>query len=416
MNQTVHTGQDANESTELGDAHNGSGEYAADGILVLQLLPGVVLGLLVAQRNLVVLGIQSLHIHLDGVAHGNNLAGVLDAVPAQLADVAQAVHAADVHEGTVSGQALHNAGVGLANLNVSPEGLALGSVLLGGNLVDGTNDLAAGALGDDQLHILLYQSVDVLITAHGGLAAGHEYLHALHQNDYTALVGLGDNAFHDGAFLSGLGHLFQTLAGFQLLAGQVGNAFLIVHFFNDEVQLVPNLDQILRTGCGVVGKLTQFHKTGVFGADINLHLIGRNAGNSALHYLTCENRLEIGLAFCEHLGKAHLFTDFFTHTVKYLLNYRRWRGSPGCDGHCAHTLKPFRQKLFCSFHRNGLCVFFSDFYKLLGIGRMMTSNNDHKVAFLAEVFRLLLPRPRRITYCIKNLGVCIVFFYKVCTF
>ena len=57
-----------------------------------------------------------------------------------------------------------------------------------------------------------------------------------------------------------------------------------------------------------------------------------------------------------------------------------------------------------------------DLYQLLGIGRMMTANDNNDVALLAEVFRFLLPRPRRITYCIKNSGVCIGFFEKLRTF
>ena len=46
----------------------------------------------------------------------------------------------------------------------------------------------------------------------------------------------------------------------------------------------------------------------------------------------------------------------------------------------------------------------------------MTANDNNDVALLAEVFRFLLPRPRRITYCIKNSGVCIGFFEKLRTF
>ena len=72
-------------------------EGAADGVVVLQLLPGVVLGLLVTQRNLVVLGVDVLDIHFDGVTNGDDLGRMLDAVPAQLADVAQAVNTTDVN-------------------------------------------------------------------------------------------------------------------------------------------------------------------------------------------------------------------------------------------------------------------------------------------------------------------------------
>ena len=134
MNE-IYTRQDADECTELGQGHDRSVEGAADGVVVLQLLPRVVLSLLVAQRDLVVLGVDVLHIHFDGVTNGDNLGGMLDAVPAQLADVAQAVHTADIDECTVRGQALDNAGVGLAHLDICPELLTLCLVLLSGDQI-----------------------------------------------------------------------------------------------------------------------------------------------------------------------------------------------------------------------------------------------------------------------------------------
>ena len=68
MNETVNARHDADESAELGDGDNGSGELGADGNLILQLDPGVVLFLLVAQGDLLVLGIVALDVDLDLVA------------------------------------------------------------------------------------------------------------------------------------------------------------------------------------------------------------------------------------------------------------------------------------------------------------------------------------------------------------
>ena len=56
VDQTVNARQNADKCTELGDGNDRSLELRADGILVLELLPGVVLFLLVAQGNLLVLG------------------------------------------------------------------------------------------------------------------------------------------------------------------------------------------------------------------------------------------------------------------------------------------------------------------------------------------------------------------------
>ena len=120
-----------------------------------------------------------------------------DAVPAQLADVAQTVHTADVNECTVRGQALDDAGVGLADLDACPELLTLSLVLLSGDLVDAADDLAAGALGDDQLNVLADQSSVVLVAAHSGLRTGDEHLDALDVDDNAALIELGNIALDE---------------------------------------------------------------------------------------------------------------------------------------------------------------------------------------------------------------------------
>jgi len=57
-------------------------------------------------------------------------------------------------------------------------------------------------------------------------------------------------------------------------------------------------------------------------------------------------------------------------------------------------------------HTRGEVFVFSDLDEL----KAWKGPSDPHVALLAEVFRFLLPRPRRITYCIKNSGVCIGFF------
>ena len=145
----------------------------------------------------------------------------------------------------------------------------------------------------------------------------------------------------------------------------------------------------------------------MLGADIDLDLVGLHAGNGALNDLAYIHGFHGSF---DHFLETHVVTDFFTHLVKYLLNYRRRRGSPRGYAHRADTPEPFRLQLVRRFYGDGPGVLRGDLGQLLGIGRMMTTNDDHQIAFLAEAFRFLLPRPRRITYCIKNSRVCICFF------
>src|SRR5699024_10399102 len=128
VNQTVDARHDADKGAKLGDGDNGSGELGADGHFILQLDPRIVLFLLVAQRHLQVFGIVALDVNFDLVANIDNLRGMLDVGPAQLADMAQAIHTADIHESAVRGQALDNALILLANFNIGPELFALGLV------------------------------------------------------------------------------------------------------------------------------------------------------------------------------------------------------------------------------------------------------------------------------------------------
>ena len=324
MDQAVNTGQDADERTELGDGNDRSNKLAADGILGLELLPGVVLFLLVAEGNLLVLRIVALDVNLDGIADIDDLGGMLDVGPAQLADVAQTVHAADVNKGAVAGQALDHAGVLLANFNIGPELLALDLVLLGSDLVDAADDLAAGALGDDKADMLADQLGVILVTAHGSLAAGNKDADALDHNDNAALVGLDNVAFHDGAVLAGFGNVLHALLRLKTDAGQGVDAFLVVGLDDNQIQLVVDLDQILHAGGRIVGHLAQLDNAGVLGAvNADGALGGADADDFGFHDFTSKQGL--CLRGLQHLGKTHVVTNFFTHTVKYLLNYRRRR-------------------------------------------------------------------------------------------
>ena len=249
---------------------------------------------------------------------------MLDVGPAQLADVAQAVHTADVREGAVGSQALDNALVLLADLDVGPELLALGLVGLGGHLVDAAHDLTAGTLGDDQLDMLAHQLGVVLVTAHGGLRTGHEDAHALHVDNHAALVGFHDIAFHDGAVLGSLGDILHALLGLETDTGQSIHAFLVVGLHNHQIQLVIYLNKVFHLGVGVMAHLTQRHNAGVLGAiDADDTFRRGNADDLGFYDLTCIQGFCFGCG--EHLLKTHVVTDLFTHTVKYLLNYRRRR-------------------------------------------------------------------------------------------
>ena len=132
-----------------------------------------------------------------------------------------------------------------------------------------------------------------------------------------------DIAFDDLAGLSGLSDLFHALARCELLAGELDDAILIHNLLDDEVQLIANLHQVFDLGGGIIGQLAQLDKAGLLRSDIHLDLVGRDAGHDSFHNTACMNTLFLGCI--QHLLKAHAVIDFCAHTVKYLLNNRRWR-------------------------------------------------------------------------------------------
>ena len=68
-----------------------------------------------------------------------------------------------------------------------------------------------------------------------------------------------------------------------------------------------------------MGHFAQFHNAGVLGAINTDDTLRRaDADDLGFHDLAYVQGLCIGCR--QHLLKAHVVADFFTHTVKYLLN------------------------------------------------------------------------------------------------
>ena len=274
--------------------------------------------------------------------------------------------------------------------------------------------MAPFTLDDAQLHVLVHQRRIIFAVAQRGLRARHKHAHVFHQGHKPARVGLGDVAVHNLAALYGGGHFFLTLVFVKTALREIDNAFLIVHFRHNEVELVTFLDQIFRFGRRVISEFLKLDETCLLCADIHLDLAGPHCRDDALHDLPAVYRLQGSI---NHFLKAQfLFTNFLAHTAQYLLNDRRWRGRPRRHPHGFCTQKPFRLKLSRCFHRIGPCVFCRNSDKLLRIGRLSAPDDDHHIAPARKALCLFLPRLRSITYCIKNKSICIEFFQKLCAF
>ena len=283
MDQAVHTGNDLSKGAEghqLDDLHL---DHIANLVLVQENVPGVGLGGLVAQGDLLLLGIVGDDKDLDLVTHLDHLGGILDAVPGQLRDMHHAVHAANVHKGAIRGEALDNAMILLTHFDLRPD-LLLGSLAqLVGHGTDGADHTAAGTvdLGNLHLHGGLHQLRQVAALGHTGLGGGDEHTDALDIGHDAALVLLGNETLNNGlALRSGL-NLFPSLAGFQTLLGKTRRTLGIIDVHHQHLNLVADFQNIFRLHGRIGAEIINRDITCVLCTQVHLNLGGANGSYNA---------------------------------------------------------------------------------------------------------------------------------------
>ncbi len=200
-----------------------------------------------------------------------------------------AVHAADVHESAVRGQALDGTGVALLGLDVLPHLGGTGGALLGLNGADGAHHALAGAvdLGDAQADLLLHQLGHGGLTGQAGLRGGHKDAHTLDVDHNAALVLLGDETLDGGALLPGLLDVVPALHGVQTLLGQGDDTLLVVDAHDVSLDLLADLDQVLDLHSGIVRQLRHRYVAGVLGPELHIDLSRRDASNNAGDLIPC---------------------------------------------------------------------------------------------------------------------------------
>ena len=114
------------EGHHLGDA---AVDQLVDRVALGEHLPGVRLGGLERQGDALLGEVDVQYLDVDLVADGDDLAGVVDVLPAEFRDVDEPVHAAEVHEGTEVDDRRDDAMTALAGLEVVQEVASL--LLLG---------------------------------------------------------------------------------------------------------------------------------------------------------------------------------------------------------------------------------------------------------------------------------------------
>ncbi len=154
VHQAVYALVHLDEGPEIGDVAHAAHQAGAAGEMLGDGLPGVLLGLLEAEADALLLGVQVQHLGVDQLADGEHLGRVADALgPAHLGDVNQALYSVlDFDEGAVIGH------VDDLPPDDGPLGVLLGRVLpgVGGELLEAERDPLALAVEvqNQNLHLV----------------------------------------------------------------------------------------------------------------------------------------------------------------------------------------------------------------------------------------------------------------------
>ena len=458
MDQAVNAGHDLGKGAEGHELDDLDLDHVADRAGVDKLGPGVVLGLLVAEGDAALLTVEADDINVYLLADGNDLGGVLDATPAELADVNHAVNAADVDKGAVAGEALDNAVVDLADLDLVPDGLGLLAALLLQDGTDGADDAAAAAvdLGDLQADSGLDQLGHRGVLRQSALAGGHEHAHAADADDNAALVLLGDNAFDYLAVGLSLLDNLPGLGGVETPLAELRGALDVIDADDNGLDRVADFDGVLNVDSAVVGELSSRDESGILSAEVNTHLGGRDSHNCAGYPVAIiysfkrilqqfiealfGRRLLGGCRFfssgCGFLRGSGLNSrfghgfglldcgfrslicrvllnqDLVAHLIQYLLDYPRRRACPCCDSYgVGFGKRRHVQRLRILYELSVGAALGTQLGKVQAVGAVPAADDNHRVTFRGQPNGLLLPRGRSRTYCIKYFRICTQFFY-----
>ena len=421
MDQAIDAGQHLGKRAEGHELDDGDLRHIADLEGRRELGPGVAVGILVAEGDLVVLRVEADDVDIDLVADGQHVGRLLDAAPAQLGDVDHAVNAADVDERTIGRQGLDNTVIVLADLDLAPDLLGALAALLLGDGTDGTDDALAAAvdLGDLQTHSLADELGHGSVLRQAGLGSGHKHADALDGHNDAALVVLGNFALDDLAALLRLFNGSPVLHGIETLLGEHRSALNVVDADNARLNGVADVQDVFDLDA-VVGELAGRDEAGILGADIDTDLGARNGHDRTGYLFSIIYRLERCLQhFIKIFSLRGIFLsqDLVTHLLFYLLNDPCRHGGPGCQADRIRMYERACIKLRCVFNKLHVCArTAADLVEMAAVGAMAAADDDHCIARAGHLRGLCLTCKRSTTYCIKQFCVCTLFFYDFLTF
>jgi hypothetical protein len=299
VDQALDARLELDEGAVFGERHDLAADPLADRVAHGGVDPRVRLDLLEAERHALRLGVELQDLHLELVAHVEQLARVIDASPGHVRHVEQAVDPAEVDEGAVVREVLDDAVDDLAGSQRLERRLA---ELLALGLEQRTtreHDVGAALVELDDLEREPLAD-HVLEVAHGAqvhLRAGQERLHADVHGEAT--LDPRDHGAFDGLVgLVGAADLVPDLEAVRLLLRQDDAAVFAFGLFEQHVDFVPGLDEDRAV---VVHELPGRDQPLGLEADVDLDLVVLDGHHRALDDFAL---LELRLRLLEELREG----------------------------------------------------------------------------------------------------------------
>ena len=314
VDETLDTGDNLDESTVVGDDDNFTLDVVAFLEVGIQSIPGVRSELLETEGDAALGLVEVENDDVDLLVELDNLFGVVDTAPAEVGDVDEAIHAAEVDEHTVAGDVLDHAFQHLTLLEVADNlGLLSLDLVLDESLVADNDVLVLMVDFDDlELHLL----VDIHIVVADGfdvdLRTGKEGLDVVeHGDNETALGAALDITGDDLLVVVSLIDALPALQDAGLLVTEHQLAIGILLALDIDLNLVAGLQ------VGVVAHLADGDDTVALGSHIDDHFaLGDGDDGTFDNFLLGERvkALVIGLVFVVGFLDGN-FTGFLVYGI-----------------------------------------------------------------------------------------------------
>ena len=280
VDEAFDAGFEFNECAIRSNVDDLTAEAGFHRITVFDVVPRIVLSLLEAEGDAFAFQVDFEDHHIEFLTVLEEFGRVLDAAPAHIGDVEQAIHAIEVHECTEVGDVLDLTVDDLTLLEGFEESVLLLSHLAFEEFTTRDDDVAAfvGNLDDGEIQCRI-GDVDVQVA--GGvdvdLRAGEECIHAVDSHDQAATNLALDDARNRVAFFVLGEDSFPADLFIGLALGDHDHAVFTFEVDQEDIEFITDVH------CVDVFELIGGDRAGRLAADIDEHFVAALSGDLTLH-------------------------------------------------------------------------------------------------------------------------------------